>query len=136
MASRPVEAIGSLPSLIKANPQVVVIELGGHDFLKGYSRAATKENLEKIVDTCRSIGAEVIVMEIPRGFITDPFAALEREMARQKSLELIPDTAIRRLVLWSPHAPPGMWLRPESRLSDDGLHPNAQGNRMLAGLRG
>ena len=122
-----------LPSLIKANPQVVVIELGGHDFLKGYSRAATRENLEKIVDACRAIGAEVIVMEIPRGFITDPFAALERQMAREKGLELIPDTAIRRLVLWSPYAPPGMWLRPESHLSDDGLHPNPRGNRMLAG---
>jgi lysophospholipase L1-like esterase len=126
------DAIRRLPSLIKANPQVVVIELGGHDFLKGYSRAATKENLEKIVDTCRSIGAEVIMLEIPRGFITDPFAGLERELARQKGLELIPDTAIRRLVLWSPNAPPGMWLRSKSHLSDDGLHPNAQGNRMLA----
>lgn len=126
------QAISILPSLIKANPQVVVIELGGHDFLKGYSRAATKENLEKIVAACRSIGAEVIVMEIPRGFITDPFAALERELARQERLELIPDTAIRRLVLWGPHAPPGMWLRPDSRLSDDGMHPNARGNRLLA----
>ena len=71
-------------------------------------------------------------MEIPRGYITDTFAALEREMARQESLELIPDTAIRRLVLWGPYAPPGMWLRPESRLSDDGMHPNARGNCMLA----
>ncbi len=33
------EAIRSLPSLIKANPQAVVIELGGHDFVRGYSRA-------------------------------------------------------------------------------------------------
>jgi lysophospholipase L1-like esterase len=126
------EAIRSLPSLIKANPQVVVIELGGHDFVRGYGRAATKQNLERIVDTCQSIGAKVVVMEIPRGFITDPFGDLEREMARQKGLELIPDTAIRRLVLWSPSAPPGMWLKPESHLSDDGLHPNARGNRVLA----
>jgi len=126
------DAMRRLPSLIKANPQVAVIELGGHDFLKGYSRTATRENLEKIVDTCRSIGAEVILMEIPRGFITDPFGDLEREIAREKSLELIPDTAIRRLVLWSPCAPPGMWLPSESRLSDDGLHPNARGNQMLA----
>jgi hypothetical protein len=126
------EALRSLPALTKANPQVVVVELGGHDFLKGYSRAETRENLEKIVDACQSIGAAVILMEIPRGFITDPFGALERGMARQKRLELIPDTAIRRLVLWSPCAPPGMWLKPQSRLSDDGLHPNARGNRLLA----
>ena len=40
------QALSILPSLIKANPQVVVIELGGHDFLRGYSRAATER-------TCR-----------------------------------------------------------------------------------
>jgi acyl-CoA thioesterase I len=126
------QALSSLPALIKANPQVVVIELGGHDFLTGHSRVATRENLKKIIDACRSIGAEVILMEIPRGFITDPFGGLERELARREGLELIPDTAIRRLVLWSPVAPPGMWLKPQSRLSDDGLHPNANGNRLLA----
>jgi lysophospholipase L1-like esterase len=126
------DAIRTLPPLVKVNPQVVVIELGGHDYLRGRSRAATRDNLEKIVDACRSIGATVVLMEIPRGFITDPFSGLEREMARQRSLELIPDTAIRRLVLWSPCAPPGMWLKPQSHLSNDGLHPNRQGNRMLA----
>jgi lysophospholipase L1-like esterase len=126
------QALTIIPALLRANPQVVVIELGGHDYLKGRSRSATRENLEKLVAASRSIGAEVIIMEIPRGFITDPFGGLEREMARQDHLELIPDTAIRRLVLWSPAAPPGMWLRREQRLSDDGLHPNSRGNQMLA----
>jgi acyl-CoA thioesterase I len=126
------EALVRLPSLIAANPQAVVIELGGHDFMRGYGRAATKANLEKIVDASRSVGAEVILMEIPRGFVTDPFDGLEREMARKRDLEIIPDTAIRRLVLWSPASPPGMWLPRDSRLSDDGLHPNSRGNTMLA----
>jgi hypothetical protein len=126
------DALRRLPSLLEANPQVVVIELGGHDYLKGYRRATARKNLERIIEACRAIGAEVILVEIPRGFVTDPFQALEREMARQLRLELIPDTAIRRLVLWSPSVPPGLWMRPELRLSDDGLHPNARGNRLLA----
>ncbi len=126
------DAIKLLTSLTEANPQVVVIELGGHDYLKGRSRAATKENLETIIDACQAMGAEVVLMEIPRGFITDPFSALERQIARERGLELIPDTAIRELVLWSPFAPPGMWLRPDRQLSDDGLHPNARGNESLA----
>jgi acyl-CoA thioesterase I len=126
------DALLRLPALIAAKPQVVVIELGGHDFLRGHSRATTKENLEKIIAACRSVGAEIILLEIPRGFISDSFGDLERELARQNRLELVPDTAIRRLVLWSPSAPPGMWLGQESLLSDDGLHPNARGNVMLA----
>ncbi len=70
-------------------------------------------------------------MEIPRGFLTDPYAGLERELARQYDLELISDSAIRQLVLFSPYAPPGMWMK-EGHLSDDGLHPNARGNAHLA----
>ena len=33
-----------LPELTRLNPQVVVIELGGHDFLKGYSRGPPRPN--------------------------------------------------------------------------------------------
>jgi lysophospholipase L1-like esterase len=125
------DALKQLPAVIDANPQAVVIELGGHDYLKGYGRDATKANLELIIAACQSAGAEVVLMEVPRGFITDPFAGLERELARRHDLELIPDTVIRRLVLWSPYAPPGMWTR-GPYLSDDGLHPNRRGSELLA----
>ena len=126
------EALSILPRLVEAKPQVVVIELGGHDYLQGNGRTATRRNLDKIVDVARSIGAEIILMEIPRGFVMDAYDGLERQMARQEGLELVPDTAIRKLVLWSSAAPPGTWVRPEHRLSDDGLHPNARGNKVLA----
>jgi hypothetical protein len=71
-------------------------------------------------------------MEIPRGFITDPFSGLERELAREHDLELIPDGAIRKLILWSRFSPPGMWCDSSRHLSDDGLHPNQRGNKHLA----
>ena len=125
------EALKLLPELREARPQVVVIELGGHDFLKGRGRVATKSDLEKLIDASRELGAEVVLMEVPRGFIVDPFAGIERELAYRYDLELIPDSAIRNLVLLSPHAPPGMWIG-EPYLSDDGLHPNANGNTHLA----
>jgi len=116
---------------IQPPPQAVVIELGGHDFLKGKSRAATKENLKRAITACRALGAEVLLMEIPRGFMTDPYWGLEREIAHETDVELISDSAIRQLVLWSPIAPPGIWL-PDSHLSDDGLHTNARGSEFLA----
>ena len=123
-------ALKKLPDLVAASPQAVVVELGGHDYLNGESRAATKANLLKIVAAAHGLGARVVLMEIPRGFVTDGYAGLERELAREYDLELVPDTAIRKLVFWSPHAPPGMWSA--SRYSDDGLHPNERGARMLA----
>ncbi|MHB0955196.1 MAG: GDSL-type esterase/lipase family protein [Pirellulaceae bacterium] len=120
-----------LSKLTEVRPQVVVIELGGHDFLKDYSRAATKANLNRLIKACRTMGAEVVLIEIPRGFMMDPWAGLEREIAHEQDVELVADSAIRQLVLWSPIAPPGMWLR-GTHLSDDGIHTNARGSKYLA----
>lgn len=131
------EALKQLPALRAARPQAVVIELGGHDFLKDNTlfkrrgRAATKQNLARFITAAHEIGAEVILIEIPRAFISDPFAGLERELAREHDVELLPDTVIREFVLFSPYAPPGMWTG-GPYLSDDGLHPNARGNELMA----
>lgn len=126
------QAIGLLDRLTRADPQAVVLELGGNDFVQGQSRQAVRENLEQIIVACRNHGAEVILMEVPRSFFSDPYWGLERQLARQYRLELIPDTAIRRLLLSSPTMPPGQWTSGPFLTQDDGLHPNAHGNRLLA----
>jgi lysophospholipase L1-like esterase len=120
-----------LPEILASRPQAVVIELGGHDFLRGYGRAATRESLVTIIETCQEAGAKVLLVEIPRGFIVDPFSGLERELAREYDLELVPDSAIRMLVVRSP-AIPAVGNLTVPHLSDDGLHPNSAGARMLA----
>ena len=109
-----------------------MVELGGHDFLKKRSRAATKSSLVSIIRQLQNANAHVVLCEIPRGFIVDPFLGIEREIAREMDLDLIPDSMVRRLVLFSPFAPPGIWLTKENRYSDDGLHPNDHGNAMMA----
>lgn len=126
------EAKTLLSEMKTLRPGTVVVELGGHDFLKRHSRRETKKALRQLVTECQETGAKVILCEIPRGFIIDPFYGLEREIAREMDLDLIPDSMIRRLVLFSPFAPPGMWLPEQWRYSDDGLHPNDRGNLMLA----
>ena len=89
--------------------------------------------MEQLFAAARSVNAEVVLIEVPRGFIVDPFAGLERELAREHDLELISDAAIRNLVLWSPSCPPGIWSG-GPYLSDDGLHPNARGDEYLANV--
>ena len=120
-----------MQAVLEKNPQVVVIELGGHDFLKGYSRAETKKNLLTMIKQCKAVECEVVLAEIPRGFMFDPFRALEREIAYEQDVQLIPDGMIRQLIIWSPVCPPGMWM-PKSRLSDDGIHSNALGGPAMA----
>ncbi len=120
-----------IQTVLEKNPQIVVIEIGGHDFLQGLSRTETKKNLLTMIQLCRAAQCEVVLAEIPRGFMVDPFRALEREIAYQQDVQLIPDGMIRQLIIWSPFCPPGMWM-PQSRLSDDGIHSNALGGQTMA----
>lgn len=126
------DALAKVVRVKELQPDVVVIELGGHDFLKGRGRAACAADLRTIVAAARDLGAEVVLVEIPRGFIFDPWWGLERQLARELDLELVGDGVIRSFVLFSPYAPPKMWLPAQKHLSDDGLHPNAQGHRYFA----
>ena len=125
------KALKILPDVIAARPQVVVVELGGHDFLKNRSREETRANLERIIVEIQAAGAAVVLVETPRALIRDPYRGLERELARRHGLVLVPDTPVRRLVLQNRYSPLDV-VFPNSRLSEDGIHPNARGNRLLA----
>jgi lysophospholipase L1-like esterase len=131
-AKQMIETRSGMADVARHNPQVVVIELGGHDFLRFHGRAATKANLKRIIDASRKMGAEVMLMEIPRAYIYDPFWGLEREVAREEDVELIADTAMRTVFLHSPLLPPGSWLGKPYLTDEGGIHPNAAGNRVLA----
>lgn len=126
-----VQGVRKLDDILAAQPKVVVIELGGHDYLKGWPREEIKERLAQMISECQSNGAAVILFEIPCGLVTDPTRGVFREVAREHGARLIPDTAIRKLVFCSPHFPPCRWgWLPQ--LSDDGIHPNTRGNQALA----
>lgn len=125
------QGLGQMERVLSHNPQVVVIELGGHDFLKGHGRSATKRNLVEMIRQSRNAGADVVLMEIPRGFMFDPFASLEREIAYQHDVQLVSDTWLRQIVLLSPIAPPGKWFE-SIQLSDDGIHSNTRGSKAIA----
>lgn len=121
-----------IPEIIALKPSKVVIELGGHDFKNGEPRSQTADNLRKLIDSFHACGADVLLVEIPRGFINDPWYGMDRQLAREYDLDLVPDTMIRTLVYWSPVVPPGSLVSRSLHLSEDGLHPTAKGNVMMA----
>ena len=116
-----------LQQIVDEQPQLVVVEIGGHDYNTGKPRDETKVRLRKIIQTLVDANIEVVIVEIPRGFINDPFYGIERELTAEFDLKLIPDTIIRRFVFFSPMAPPGFWVDSKQHLSNDGLHPNERG---------
>ncbi len=85
-----------LPSLLKTHqPQLVVIELGANDALRGLSLKASEDNLRAMIRACRAIGAQVVLvgMEIPPNFgarYTQAFRSLFTRVAQQDQVPLVP----------------------------------------------
>ena len=84
-----------LAALLQQRPNVVVIELGGNDGLRGLSLAATQANLRDMVRLSTASGAQVLLvgMQIPPNYGIDyskRFAAMFQGLGREKGVKLVP----------------------------------------------
>ena len=81
--------------LTKHKPDVVIIELGANDALRGLSLAATRENLEAMVNSAKKAKARVLLigMQIPPNYggdYTRQFSGLFPEVAKDSKSALVP----------------------------------------------
>jgi acyl-CoA thioesterase-1 len=76
-------------------PQIVIIELGGNDGLRGSPLAPVKANLDYMVEAAQASGAKVLLlgMQLPPNYgaryIAD-FAALFSDVAKARKVALVP----------------------------------------------
>ena len=111
--------------VLKANePDLVLVELGGNDGLRGLSLEDTEANLRAIVEGARGAGAEVLLagMLIPPNYgpeYAGGFARIYPRLAESDQVPLIP------FLLEGVAADPALNL-------PDGIHPNAEGQRIVA----
>lgn len=109
---------------LRAQPDVVVIALGGNDGLRGIDPATTEANLRQIIERVQQRGAQPILagMQLPTNLGDDyrqRFAALFPRLATEFSIPLIPFLL------------EGVGGVRELNLSDQ-IHPNADGQRRVA----
>lgn len=83
------------PLLEKHKPDVVVLELGANDALRGLPVTATEENLRAIIASAQKIGARVLLlgMQIPPNYGSDytrKFAAVFSTLASERKVALVP----------------------------------------------
>jgi acyl-CoA thioesterase-1 len=85
-----------LPALLlQHQPQVVVIELGGNDALRGLALTQTQDNLLTMTKAAKAAGAKVLMlgMQMPPNYGADyaaQFAAAYDQAARQGQAKLLP----------------------------------------------
>lgn len=113
-----------LPRLLDKNrPDVVILELGGNDGLRGLPIEVTGKNLSSMIEQSQSAGASVILseMRIPPNYgrtYTEKFNMLYTTLAEQYDVSLLPflldDIALE----------PGLMMA-------DGIHPTAQAQPLI-----
>lgn len=88
--------LARLPTLLEEHaPEVVILELGGNDGLRGQSPAQLKDNLEAMIEQSREAGAEVLLlgMRLPPNLgqrYTTAFAQVFDTLAEENKLPYVP----------------------------------------------
>jgi len=113
-----------LPALLEQHqPDLVVIELGGNDGLRGLSLVSLKDNLSAMVELARQQGSRVIVlgMRIPPNYgprYTEGFYQVYQQLAQEQNVPVL------GFFLEGIGGVPGM-------VQNDGIHPTAAAQPLL-----
>lgn len=116
--------LARLPALLsKHKPDVVLIEIGGNDGLRGFPPAKLRQNLQQIITLIQQQQVEPILMQIrippnygPR--YTEQFEAIYPTLAKENGIRL-----------W-PFFMDQIAINPEL-MQPDGIHPNAKAQPII-----
>ncbi len=109
-----------LPRALELNkPEILVLELGANDALRGLPLSNAKDNLSKMVELAGQAGARVLLvgMRIPPNYgpkYTADFVQMYKDISAKFHAPLVP-FLLESVAL------------DDSRMQEDGLHPNASG---------
>jgi acyl-CoA thioesterase-1 len=110
--------------LLRQKPDVVVVELGGNDGLRGQPVKGVRDNLAKILDKVKAAGAKALLlgMRIPSSYgagYTEAFAKVYDDLAKERDIAYVP--FFMKEVAGK-----------EEFFLEDALHPNVEGHKILA----
>lgn len=105
------------------SPDLIILELGGNDGLRGFPAARMKANLEKIVMRAKSTGAAVVLLgiRIPSNYgarYSAEFEGVFKQVSEEQE------------VMWIEFFMDGIALNDEL-LQEDRIHPNAEAQPIL-----
>lgn len=103
--------------VLNKNPRVVIVLLGGNDFLRRVPLAETETHLREIVRQIHERGAMVVLAGMRLGLFADEYSSMYEKVARQTGSFYVPE--VMRDILSN------------SKLKSDPIHPNAAGYRLL-----
>ncbi|MEC4892326.1 MAG: arylesterase [Oscillatoria sp. PMC 1051.18] len=105
--------------VLAENPWLVIVELGGNDYLRKIPKLETEENLRKIVTSIQEKQAIVVLLGMNLGIVKDEYEEIYDRVAADTGAYLIPQV-LKGILDESRHR------------QDDVIHPNATGHKILA----
>lgn len=119
------QALARLPALLAEHqPALVIVSVGGNDFLRRLPEADTLANLRRTVAASRDAGAQVLLVAVPRPTVAAAVGAglsdhpLYDQLAAELSLPL--------------HAGGWAHVLGDEKYKSDQIHANAGGYRVFA----
>jgi acyl-CoA thioesterase I len=118
------DAVARVNSVVAIHPEVVLVEFGGNDGLRGLSMDLTRRNLDSVLTTLQAAHIKILLVGItlPPNYgkeYIDSFNTVYREAAQKHHLPLMP-------MLYE-----GIYTIPDT-IQPDGIHPTAKGAQMIA----
>ena len=104
--------------VLSRDPRIVIVVLGGNDYLQGTSITTTEENLRSIIDKIEAAGAAVILLGFRFPSVNADYDAMYKRVAKDERCLFVSNVLS------------GILTHPE--LKSDEIHPNARGYQLMA----
>jgi lysophospholipase L1-like esterase len=105
-------------AVLTQNPRIVIVGLGGNDYLRRIELSATEANLRAIIRRIHSAGAAVVLLGFRFPSISANYEKMYERIAEDEQCLLIPDLLDGILA--------------NSSLKSDEIHPNGAGYQLMA----
>jgi acyl-CoA thioesterase-1 len=118
------DAVADLHSILLLHPEVVIVEFGGNDGLRGLPLSVTRQNLDQVLTTLESAHIKILLagITLPPNYGSDYIQSFEqvfRDLASKHHTPFVP-MIYNDLV----HVP--------ATIQADGIHPTAKGSEIIA----
>jgi acyl-CoA thioesterase-1 len=118
------DAVANIQSILLLHPEIVIVEFGGNDGLRGLPLDQTRRNLEQVLNTLESAHIKILLagITLPPNYGADyieQFDETYRLVAARFHVPLLPELYAHI------YAVPGA-------IQDDGIHPTAKGAQLVA----
>jgi len=118
------DAVAALPAILRLHPEVVVVEFGGNDGLRGLPLSATEHNLDQVLAGLQSAHIKVLLagITLPPNYGPDYIQSFD---------QVFKTLAAKHHVAFIPMIYKDL-IHVQGTIQQDGIHPTAKGSEIIA----